>query len=78
MQIFLGALRVKCEASSYTHSPSSEHSGRVFDSRPRGTGLSLTAVTVLCPEVEVEQNTFILAEYWFNSGRPVPTLLNNC
>ena len=30
-------------------------------------GLSLTGV--------LEQDTFILAKYWLNQGRPVPTLL---
>ena len=32
-------------------------------------GLSLTSATVLC----LEQDTFILAYYWFNPGRPIPT-----
>ena len=26
----------------------------------------------------LEQDTFILAQYWFNPGRPIPTLLKNC
>ena len=44
-------------------------SGRVLDSRPKGRGFEPQrrhCVAVL------EQDTFILAKYWFNPGRPVP------
>ena len=44
-------------------------SGRVLDSRPRGRGFEphwRHCVVIL------EQDTFILAYYWFNPGRPVP------
>ena len=44
-------------------------SGRVLDSRLRGRGFKphwRRCVVVL------EQDTFILAKYWFNPGRPVP------
>ena len=40
-------------------------SGRVLDSRPRGFRFKPHWVVVL------EQDTFILAKYWFNPGRPV-------
>ena len=43
--------------------------GRVLDSRPRGCGFEphwRHSVVVL------EQDTFILAQYWLNPGRPVP------
>ena len=49
---------------------SSERSGRVLDSRPRGGGFEphhLHCVVVF------EQDTFILALFWVNLGRPVPT-----
>ena len=44
-------------------------SGRVLELRPRGRGLEphwRHCVVVL------EQDTFILAKYWFNPGRPFP------
>ena len=44
-------------------------SGRVLDSRPKGHGFEphwRHCVVVL------EQDTFILAWYWFNPGTPVP------
>ena len=44
-------------------------SGRVLDSRPRGRGLEPHRRHCV---VVLEQNTFIVAEYWFNPGRPVP------
>ena len=44
-------------------------SGRVFDSRPRGRGFEPHRRHCV---VVLEQDTFILAYYWFNPGRPVP------
>ena len=45
-------------------------SGRVLDSRQRGRGFEPHQ----CHCVVVhEQDSFILALYWFNPGRPVPT-----
>ena len=44
-------------------------SGRVLDSKPRGRGCE--PHRRLCAVV-LEQDTFILAKYWFNPGRPVP------
>ena len=35
-------------------------------------GVSLTGVTINCV---IEQNTFILAEHWFNLERTVPTYM---
>ena len=45
-----------------------EFSGRVLDSRPRGSGFE--PLWYHCVVV-VEQDTFILALYWFNPGIPV-------
>ena len=45
-------------------------SGRVLDSRPRAAGSSLTGVTALWSLSKT--HVFILAQYWFNPGRPVP------
>ena len=44
-------------------------SGRVLDSRPKGRGFKphLRHCAVV-----LEQDTFILAYYWSNAGRPVP------
>ena len=44
-------------------------SGRVLDSRPRGRGFEPHRRHCV---VVLEQDTFILALYWFNPGRPVP------
>ena len=44
-------------------------SGRVLDSRPRGRGFEPHRRQCV---VVLEQDTFILAEYWFKPGRPVP------
>ena len=44
-------------------------SGRVLDSRPKGRGFEPHRRHCV---VVLEQDTFILAEYWFNPGRPVP------
>ena len=44
-------------------------SGRVLDSRPRGSGFEPYRGHCV---VVLEQDTFILAKYWFNPGRPVP------
>ena len=44
-------------------------SGRVFDSRPKGRGFEPHRRHCV---VVLEQDTFILAKYWFNPGRPVP------
>ena len=44
-------------------------SGRVFDLRPRGRGFEPHRRHCV---VVLEQDTFILAYYWFNPGRPVP------
>ena len=41
-------------------------SGRVLDSRPRVRASPASLPCVL------EQNTLILAWYWFNPGRPIP------
>ena len=46
-----------------------ERSGRVLDSRPRGRGFEPHQRHCV---VVLEQDTFILAKYWFNPGRPVP------
>ena len=42
-------------------------SGRVLDSRPKGRGFEPHRRHCV---VVLEQDTFILAEYWFNPGRP--------
>ena len=47
-------------------------SGRVLDSRPRGQGFEPHQHHCV---VVLEQDTFILAKYWFNTGRPVPVKL---
>ena len=44
-------------------------SGRVLDSRQRGRGFKPHRCHCV---VVLEQDTFILALYWFNPGRPVP------
>ena len=44
-------------------------SGRVLDSRPRTSGFEPHQRHCV---VVLEQDTFILAYYWFNPGRPVP------
>ena len=44
-------------------------SGRVLDSGPRGRGFEPHRRHCV---VVLEQDTFILALYWFNPGRPVP------
>ena len=44
-------------------------SGRVLDSRPRGRVFEPHRRHFV---VVLEQDTFILAQYWFNPGRPVP------
>ena len=44
-------------------------SGRVLDSRPRGRGFEPHRRHCV---VDLEQDTFILAKYWFNPGRHVP------
>ena len=44
-------------------------SGRVLDSRPKGRGFEPHRRHCV---VVLEQDTFILAQYWFNPGRPVP------
>ena len=43
-------------------------SDRVLDSRPRGRGFEPHRRHCV---VVIEQDTFILAKYWFNPGRPV-------
>ena len=45
--------------------------GRVLDSRPRGRGSESHRRHCV---VVLEQDTFILALYWFNPGRSVPFL----
>ena len=42
-------------------------SGRVLDSRPKGRGFEPHRHHCV---VVLEQDTFILAKYWFNPGRP--------
>ena len=44
-------------------------SGRVLDSRPRGRGFEPHRRHCV---VVLEQDTFILAKYWFNPRRAVP------
>ena len=44
-------------------------SGRVLNSRPRDPGFEPHLRHCV---VVLEQDTFILAKYWFNPGRPVP------
>ena len=44
-------------------------SGRVLDLRPRGRRFEPHRRRCV---VVLEQDTFILAKYWFNPGRPVP------
>ena len=51
---------------SFTSQGAQWLSGRVLDLRPRGHGFEPHCVVVL------EQDTFILASYWFNPGRPIP------
>ena len=46
-------------------------SGRVLDSRQRGRGFEPPGRHC---DVVLEQDTFILAKYWFNPGRPRPCL----
>ena len=46
-----------------------ERSGRVVDSRPRGCRLGASPASLRCV---LEQDTSILAKYWFNPGGPVP------
>ena len=50
-------------------------SGRVLDSRPRGRGFETHQHHCV---VVLEQDTFILAENFFNPGRPVPVYLKDC
>ena len=47
-------------------------SGRVLDSRPK---VRASVVSLRCV---LEQDTLILAQYWFNPGRPVPWYLKDC
>ena len=42
---------------------------RVLDLRPSGQGVRASLVAFHCA---LKQDAFILAEYWFNPGRPVP------
>ena len=60
----------KCSKISNTSCEGAQWlSVRVLDSRPKGRGFKphwRHCVVVL------EQDTFILAKYWFNPGRPVP------
>ena len=44
-------------------------SGRVLNSRPKGRGFEPHRRHCF---VVLEQDTFILAKYWFNPGRRVP------
>ena len=44
-------------------------SDRVLNSRPRGRGSEPHLRHYV---VVPEQDTFILAKYWFNPGRPIP------
>ena len=44
-------------------------SGRVLDLRPRGRGFEPHRRHCV---VVLEQDTLILAKYWFNPGRPIP------
>ena len=44
-------------------------SGRVLDSRPKGSGFEPHQCHCV---VVLEQDTFILAKYWLNPGRTVP------
>ena len=48
-------------------------SGRVLDSRPKGRGFEPHRRHCV---VVLEKDTFILAEYRFNPGRPAPVKLN--
>ena len=50
-------------------------SGRVLDSRSRGRGMEPHRRHCV---VVLEQDTFTLATYWLNPGRPVSTLLQDC
>ena len=43
--------------------------GRVLDSRPKGCGFEPHPHHCV---VVLEQDTFILAKYWFNPGRLIP------
>ena len=49
--------------------------GRVLDSRPRGRRFEPHRRHCV---VILEQDTFILAKYWFKPGRPVPVYLKDC
>ena len=44
-------------------------SGRVLDTRPKGCGFELHRRHCV---VILEQDTFILAQYWFNPESPIP------
>ena len=55
-----------------------ERSGSVVEclTRDRGAaGVRASPASLCCV---LEQDTLILAKYWFNPGRPVPTLLKDC
>ena len=51
------------------HNGMGERSGRVLDSRPKGSGFEPHRRHCV---VVLEQDTFILAQYWLNPGRTVP------
>ena len=55
-------IHMKCEGAQWL-------SGRVLDSRPRGRRFEPHLGHCV---VVHEQDTFILALYWFNPGKPVP------
>ena len=52
-----------------------ERSGSVLDSRLRGGRFEPHRRHCV---VVLEEETFILAQDWFNPGRPVPVLLKDC
>ena len=66
-----------CPFNYFCHIAYFKRSGSVVECLTRdrrAAGLSLTGVTVLCPWAR----TLILAENWFNPGRPVPIQLKDC
>ena len=58
----IGSKRIKAMGAQWL-------SGRVLDLRPKGRGLEPHGRHCV---VVLEQDTFILAKYWFNPGRRVP------
>ena len=63
------SLTISERTHTHIHEEAQWLSGRVLDSRPRGRGFEPHRRHCV---VVLEQDTYILALYWFNPGRPVP------